>query len=172
MADRYVKPFEFRAGNYAKASEVNANFDTLTDFVNELQSDLSLAAISNVAYNKANISGNKEQIFYVANSDETEAAVNNGELIQAVADAKSELEEQIVSPPDYSSGELISANSTIPQNGVLVVTAGTSEYGDYATIRIDGTRFDLLPRQLATFPVAIGTEIGATFNISTMYLYS
>ena len=50
----YQKPYTFRAGTYAKAAEVNANFDTVKNFVDDLESTILNNQVSNAVYNKAN----------------------------------------------------------------------------------------------------------------------
>lgn len=78
MVDNISKPFTFTANTYAKASEVNADFDTLYTGVNACvnQINASIADIDSMDDNKANVNGNSTQRFAVANPVTDGDAIN------------------------------------------------------------------------------------------------
>lgn len=71
-------PYTFIAGTKARANEVNGNFTSIKQFVDQLESNLATAEldISNLEANKADINGNQEEIFQVANAENNKDAVN------------------------------------------------------------------------------------------------
>lgn len=71
-------PYTFIAGTKAKANEVNGNFTSIKQFVDQLESNLATAEldISNLEANKADINGNQNEIFQVANAENNKDAVN------------------------------------------------------------------------------------------------
>lgn len=76
------KPFVFYAGEKAKANEVNENFDIVYNGVNELDrqvTDLN-TNILEVNEGKADINGNAQQTFQVADGTSAYEAVNKGQL--------------------------------------------------------------------------------------------
>lgn len=173
----YQKPYTFRAGTYAKSAEVNADFDTLKDYVNELKDYTEDILISSAPYNKANVDGNQYVNFSVATSRDGHPydAVNRGELVTLqgevndIAGDVETLEATVSIAPTYNNGTTVSANTTITRNGLLVVKAlsNTSE----ATIYIDGTAFGMAGGCIATFPVKAGTTIGSISFMNSVKLY-
>lgn len=165
----YQKPYTFRAGNYAKSSEVNANFDTLKDFVDDLQEYIENKIIGSAPYNKADRGGDPLQTFQVAEGSDGNDAVNVDQL-NSVEARVADLE--AVTPfvaPTYNDGTTVTANSTISDAGVLVVRVGIGSPG---YIELDGTRFEGISAQIMTFPVKAGTTVGAIHLINSAKLYT
>lgn len=106
-----AKPFTFVANTYAKASEVNANFDTVYSQVNSNISAISQNAvdIENLENNKADINGNTAQRFAVAD------AITDGDAIN-----KRTLRASIANSIDYISGFTITKDSDSPNNTIIV----------------------------------------------------
>lgn len=185
----YQKPYTFRAGTYAKAAEVNANFDTVKDFVDDLQDAIGNVEVSKTPYNKANLQGNSDVVFYCATSSEANAAVNNTQLTNSLSDINDDIDEHtqaisenagaisdlqeavgnITMAPTYSNGTAISENTTIQSAGILVVKIWNNQDG---YITIDGTTFTITNGGMVTFPVKQGTAIGSVNNVYNMYLYA
>ena len=71
-------PYTFIAGTKARANEVNGNFTSIKQFVDQLESNLATAEldINNLEANKADINGNQSEIFQVANAENNKDAVN------------------------------------------------------------------------------------------------
>ena len=111
-----AKPFTFTANTYAKASEVNADFDIVYSQVNTNISAIAQNAtdIDNLENNKANINGNTSQRFAVAD------AVTNGDAIN-----KQTLFKAIGNTLDYISGLAISKDNGSPDD-TIIVSAGSA----------------------------------------------
>lgn len=171
--NEYQKPYTFRAGTYAKSAEVNANFDTAKDYINELREYAEDIQISSAPYNKANKNGNALEPFEVLAATESDQAVNLGQLQSVESDLDTRVSAlEAVTPfvaPTYNNGTTVTANSTIDNDGVLVVkvSVGTSGY-----IELDGTRFEGASAQIMTFPVKAGTTVGAMQFINSAKLYT
>lgn len=71
-------PYTFIAGTKAKANEVNSNFTSIKQFVDQLESNQATNEldISNLEANKADLNGSQETIFQVANAINNKDAVN------------------------------------------------------------------------------------------------
>lgn len=71
-------PYTFIAGTKAKANEVNSNFTSIKQFVDQLESNLATAEldINNLETNKANINGSQDEVFQVADAENNKDAVN------------------------------------------------------------------------------------------------
>jgi hypothetical protein len=106
-----AKPFTFTANTYAKASEVNADFDVVYSQVNTNISAIAQNAtdIDNLENNKADINGSTSQRFAVAD------AVTNGDAIN-----KQTLFKAIGNTLDYISGLAISKDSGSPEDTIIV----------------------------------------------------
>lgn len=106
-----AKPFTFVANTYAKASEVNANFDTVYSQVNSNISAISQNAvdIENLENNKADINGNTAQRFAVADAITDSDAINKRSLRASIANSI-----------DYISGFIITKDSGSPNNTIIV----------------------------------------------------
>lgn len=71
-------PYTFIAGTKAKANEVNSNFTSIKQFIDQLESNQATNElnISNLESNKANVNGSQTEIFQVANAANNFDAVN------------------------------------------------------------------------------------------------
>lgn len=71
-------PYTFIAGTKAKANEVNGNFTSIKEFVDQLESNLATAEldINNLETNKADINGSQNEVFQVADAENNKDAVN------------------------------------------------------------------------------------------------
>lgn len=176
----YQKPYTFKPGNYAKASEVNANFDTMKDFVDDLQNTISINEVQSVPYSKANREGDSTVVFNVATSTNTNAAVNNARLESAISEVDttvstiastvstiqsdvSNLEtsiQNITIAPDYTTNTAIPAESgTFASGGLLYLTNGDSSSH---TVTLGSYTFAIRANSNVTFPV----RQGGTYNLS------
>lgn len=176
----YQKPYTFRAGTYAKAAEVNANFDTVKDFVDDLQDAIGNVEVSKTPYNKANLQGNPDVVFYCATSSEANAAVNNTQLTnslvdinttvaanaQAIQDNSEEIDglqaqiSGISLAPSYTNYTVLPASTgTIPNGGLLYLTNGDSVNH---TITLGTFNFIIRANSNVTFPVRQGTAYDLT----------
>lgn len=110
-----AKPFTFVANTYAKASEVNANFDTVYSQVNTNISGIAQNAtdIDNLENNKADINGSSSQRFAVADAITDTDAINKRTLRTSIANSM-----------DYISGFTITKDSGSPNN-TIIVSAGS-----------------------------------------------
>lgn len=71
-------PYTFRAGTKARANEVNENFTSLKQFVDtlEIQASTNEINITNLENNKADLNGNNQQRFQVADPTASFDAIN------------------------------------------------------------------------------------------------
>lgn len=141
-----AKPFTFVANTYAKASEVNADFDTVYSQVNTNISDIAQNAvdIQNLENNKADVNGSTAQRFAVAD------AVSNGDAIN-----KQTLFKSIGNSIDFISGFTITKDSGSPYDTIIV-----SEGSCY-----DSTKTTVLSKSLATTKQNINQAANATYYI-------
>ena len=111
-----AKPFTFVANTYAKASEVNADFDVVYSQVNTNISSIAQNAtdIDNLENNKANINGSTAQRFAVADAVSNGDAINKQTLFKAISNSL-----------DYVSGFRIRKDSGSP-NDTIIVSAGSA----------------------------------------------
>lgn len=115
MVDNISKPFTFYSNTYAKASEVNADFDTLYTGTNACinQANANATNITNLGTNKADKNGSSTNTFAVAD------AVNNVDAIN-----KQTLMKYINNSLDYISGLQIRKDSGSP-NDTIIVSIGS-----------------------------------------------
>lgn len=179
----YQKPYTFRAGTYAKAAEVNANFDTVKDFVDDLQDAIGNVEVSKTPYNKANLQGNSDVVFYCATSSEANAAVNNTQLTnslvdinttvaanaQAIQDNAEEIDglqtqiSRISVAPSYTQGTTIEnfGEGTFTASGILYIeniTSGTK------TFELGGNEF----KSASLTSVFIPVRQGGSYDFSNL----
>lgn len=173
MANAYNKPYTFRAGTPAKSAEVNANFDTLKDFVNELLTIFQEQMVAQQPYNKAYINGNDQQIFKAA--EDTSASNANSVVINSQLDTTNTRVAALESrdtwtPPDYDNqGVLLQGSGTIANSGLLYVI--NADESNIRQLDLGDVRFQISPNGCVTFPVNAGT----TYNINgylRVYLYT
>lgn len=112
MVDNISKPFTFTANTYAKASEVNADFDSAYTGLNACinQVNTNTTNISNVDSNKANKNGDSTQVFNVADATNDTNAVNKRTLMSLIGNSL-----------DYISGYAITKSS----DNEIAVTSGS-----------------------------------------------
>lgn len=110
-----AKPFTFTANTYAKASEVNANFDLVYSQVNTNISAIATNAtdIDTLENNKADINGSSSNRFAVADPVANADAVNLQSLKKAIGNSL-----------DYISGLVITKDSGSPED-TIIVSAGS-----------------------------------------------
>lgn len=154
-----AKPFTFVANTYAKASEVNANFDTVYSQVNSNISAIAQNAtdIDNLENNKADINGNTAQRFAVAD------AVTNGDAIN-----KQTLFKSIGNSIDYISGFTITKDNGSPED-TIIVSAGScydSTKAIVLSLSLAITKQNLSQASNATYYVyIIGNSTGSQTDI-------
>ena len=186
----YQKPYTFRAGTYAKAAEVNANFDTVKDFVDDLQDAIGNVEVSKTPYNKANLQGNSDVVFYCATSSEANAAVNNTQLTNSLVDinntvstntddiaanseAISDLQEAIgdinLAPSYTSTPATPSGSGTFNVSGLLYLRNTSNTLQGFT---IGNYTFSCTAGNSVTFPVRQGTSYNFSSFTGTIYLFA
>ena len=154
-----AKPFTFVANTYAKASEVNANFDTVYSQVN---SNISAIAqnttdIDNLENNKADINGSSAQRFAVAD------AITNGDAIN-----KQTLFRSIGNSIDYISGFTITKDSGSPDDTIIVSAGSCYDSTKAAVLSLSSsvTKQNLNQGASATYYVyVIGNSTGSSVDV-------
>lgn len=156
----YQKPYTFRAGTYAKAAEVNANFDTVKNFVDDLDTRITEGLSSSAAYNKANAGGNPSQVFQAAEGTNNNDVVINSQL-DTTNSRVAALESQAVwTPPDYGTSEEVSGQGMFASNGVLLVENWSSNTLSF-TLNTN-TRIRIYPTSTLLVPIKRGTLYNLT----------
>jgi hypothetical protein len=141
-----AKPFTFVANTYAKASEVNANFDAVYSQVNSNISAIAQNAtdIDNLENNKADINGSSAQRFAVAD------AITNGDAIN-----KQTLFKSIGNSINYISGFTITKDNGSPED-TIIVSAGSC---------YDSTKTIVLSLSLAITKQNLSQASNATYYV-------
>lgn len=154
-----AKPFTFTANTYAKASEVNADFDTVYSQVNTNISAIAQNAtdIDNLENNKADINGSTSQRFAVADAISNGDAINKQTLFKAIGNSI-----------DYISGLTITKDSGSPED-TIIVSAG-SAYDSTKTVVLSlgssTSKQNLNQAASATYYVyIIGNSTGSLIDI-------
>lgn len=129
-------PYTFIAGTKAKANEVNGNFTSIKQFVDQLESNLATAEldISNLETNKADINGNQDEVFQVADAENNKDAVN-----------LKTLKAQTANTLDVIKGFVPSKSS----NNTISCTAGSCWDSTYKTIISSNTSLTLQDTNLS-----------------------
>ena len=154
-----AKPFTFVANTYAKASEVNADFDTVYAQVNSNISAIATNAtdIDNLENNKADINGSSAQRFAVADPVSNGDAVNKQSLMKAIGNSL-----------DYISGLTIAKDSGSPDD-TIIVSAGSAYDSTKAvvlTLSSSTSKQNLNQAANATYYVyIIGNSTGSSVDI-------
>lgn len=188
----YQKPYTFRAGTYAKAAEVNANFDTVKDFVDDLQDAIGNVEVSKTPYNKANLQGNPDVVFHCKAGEEsdTDSAVNLGQLqtaettlntaiglntqgindnAQAISDLQEAIGEINLAPSYTSTPATPSGSGTFSVSGLLYLrNTGSTLQG----FTIGNYTFSCTAGNSVTFPVRQGTSYNFSSFSGTIYLFA
>lgn len=141
-----AKPFTFVANTYAKASEVNADFDTVYSQVNTNISDIAQNAvdIQNLENNKADVNGSTAQRFAVADAVSNSDAINKQILFKSIGNSI-----------DFISGFTITKDSGSP-NDTIIVSEGSC---------YDSTKTTVLSKSLATTKQNTNQAANATYYI-------
>lgn len=118
-----TKPYTFQAGTKARASEVNQDFDILYSEVNRLGTEILNIDIDiqNVAEGKADINGNANQRFQVANPENSYDSVN-----------KNYLDNSILNIKDYINGLIITKDT----NNTIRISSGSCYDSTYTTMMV------------------------------------
>ena len=154
-----AKPFTFVANTYAKASEVNADFDTVYAQVNTNISAIATNAtdIDNLENNKADINGSSSQRFAVADPVSNSDAVNKQSLTKAIGNSL-----------DFISGLTITKDSGSPDD-TIIVSAGSAYDSTKAvvlTLSSSTSKQNLNQAASATYYVyIIGNSTGSSIDI-------
>lgn len=111
MVDTISKPFTFTPNTYARANEVNSNFDTLYTGVNSCanQINTNVNDIAVLESSKANIRGSSTQPFAVANPINDYDSINKQTMFKYLQNSL-----------DYISGFKISKSTSSPSDTIVV----------------------------------------------------
>lgn len=156
MVDNISKPFNFIANTYAKANEVNADFDTLYTGVNACinQVNTNTTSITNIGTSKADKNGSSSNTFSVADPVYGTDAVNKQSMMSAIGNSI-----------DYIGGLTVSKDG----NQTILVTAGSCYDSTHSTILkldSDTTKQDTTLGASATYYVyIIGDDTGTSIDI-------
>lgn len=154
-----AKPFTFVANTFAKASEVNANFDTVYAQVNTNISAIATNAtdIDNLENNKADINGSSSQRFAVADPVTNGDAVNKQTLMKAIGNSI-----------DYINGLTISKDSGSPEDTIIVSPGSCYDSTKAVVLALDSatSKQNLNQGASATYYVyIIGNDTGSSIDI-------
>lgn len=159
----YQKPYTFRAGTYAKAAEVNTNFDTIKNFVDGLEEQIGNVETSSAVYNKANINGNASIKFNVADGTTGNEAVNYNQLQNAIASVPTWQPPSYVNFKEYTEA----VNITTEYDSVIEIITSASAVGLY----LAGVYRVIPQNSIVTYPVTKGTSI-RTLTDCTVRVYT
>jgi hypothetical protein len=156
MVDNISKPFNFTSNTYAKASEVNADFDTLYTGVNTCinQVNTNTTNITNLGTSKADKNGSSSNTFSVADPVYGTDAVNKQSMMSAIGNSI-----------DYIGGLKVSKDA----NQTILVTAGSCyDYDRTVLLKLDSntTKQDTTLGASANYYVyIIGDDTGTSIDI-------
>lgn len=159
----YQKPYTFRAGTYAKAAEVNTNFDTIKNFIDGLEEQIGDVETSSAVYNKANINGNAAIKFNVADGTTGNEAVNYNQLQHAIASVPSWQPPSYVNFTEYTEA----VNITTEHDSVIEIITSASAVGLY----LAGVYRVIPQNSIVTYPVTSGTSV-RTLTDCTVRVYT
>lgn len=154
-----AKPFTFTANTYAKASEVNADFDVVYSQVNTNISAIAQNAtdIDNLENNKADINGSTSQRFAVADAISNGDAINKQTLFKAIGNSV-----------DYISGLTITKDSGSPEDTIIVSAGSAYDSTKTVVLSLDSStsKQNLNQAASATYYVyIIGNSTGSLIDI-------
>lgn len=154
-----TKPFTFVAGTKARANEVNQNFDVLYSQVNSNISAINTNAtdIDNLENNKANIIGDYNQRFAVANPTANTDAVNKQYLMSAIGNSI-----------DYVNGLTIAKDTGSPDDTIIVSAGSCYDKTHSVVLKLSGATSKKNTNQGASttyYVYIIGNATGSTINI-------
>lgn len=98
-------PYTFVAGTKAKAAEVNADFQNIKEFVDGLEIDVDSAttAVASLQANKANLNGQADEIFSMADPVGDYDGVNKRTLINLTANTRDAVTGFVISKQSNTS---------------------------------------------------------------------
>ena len=154
-----AKPFTFTANTYAKASEVNTDFDVVYSQVNTNISAIAQNAtdIDNLENNKADINGSTSQRFAVADAISNGDAINKQTLFKAIGNSI-----------DYISGLAITKDSGSPDDTIIVSAGSCYDSTKTVVLSLDSSisKQNLNQGASATYYVyIIGNSTGSLIDI-------
>ena len=154
-----AKPFSFQANTYAKANEVNADFDVLYSQVNTNISSIAENASDIDALNrdKANVNGNSTKTFAVANPVNNADAVNKGTMVKSISNTI-----------DFISGYIITKDSGSPDDTIIVSAGSCYDSGKTIVLAKDTSSTDQNTNISAntTYYVYVeGTDTGSSVKV-------
>lgn len=137
-------PYIFIAGTKAKANEVNSNFTSIKQFVDQLESNQATNElnISSLESNKANVNGSQTEIFQVAN------AANNFDAVN------------LQSLKDYTANSLDVIRGFIPSKSNSTTISCTA-----------GDCWDTTYEQMISSTTALSLQDTSLANNATYYIY-
>lgn len=159
----YQKPYTFGAGTYAKAAEVNTNFDTIKNFIDGLEEQIGDVETSSAVYNKANVNGDSNQIFNVKAGTSGNEAVNYNQLQNAIASVPTWQPPSYVNFTEYTEA----VNITTEYDSVIEIITSTSAVGLY----LAGVYRVIPQNSIVTYPVTSGTSV-RTLTDCTVRVYT
>lgn len=154
-----ARPFTFTANTYAKASEVNADFDVLYSQVNTNISDIASNSvdIDNLENNKANINGSTSQRFAVAD------ATSNGDAIN-----KQTLFNYLRNSLGFIWGLVITPDSGSPNDTIIVGSGSCYDTGRTVVLALSSSLSKKNNNQAASatyYVYIIGNDTGSSTDI-------
>lgn len=136
-----TKPYTFKAGTKARASEVNQDFDILYSEVNRIGTEILNIDIDiqNVADRKADINGNAGQVFKMADAVDSYDGINKNVLENSIANMKDYISGFIISK-DTNTSIRVSSGSCYDSTFTVVINS-TGNITKKNTIQGAGTRY-------------------------------
>lgn len=123
----WIIPNTFIAGTKAKANEVNENFTSAKQFMDNLETEqaTNTADILQLEQNKADLNGNFEQRFQVANATNSFDAINKQTLLNLVKNTQEVIKGFVLSKFNNTTVSA-TAGSCYDSTFVYIITSATS----------------------------------------------
>lgn len=123
----WIIPNTFIAGTKAKANEVNENFTSAKQFMDNLETEqaTNTADILQLEQNKADLNGNFEQRFQVANATNSFDAINKQTLLNLVSNTREVIKGFVLSKFNNTTVSA-TAGSCYDSTFVYMITSATS----------------------------------------------